>query len=288
MGVGPRLLINKEIIMEDTLQTDRDAKHQGLSKSWQHKFGLLEKVGANHQSIYRAMSTAEYKALGFRDKQRITFNFWAFVFGPLYYLVKKMWAKGLLLIASIWLLSTALTLVEVALGFRIPEVVYWIPGAVLCAQLASHDYYRKVMQAETVWPGTPDFFTKPLGLIIAPIATLLMLFGAIFLTPGFDQDMEQYQLEEVSGVWVSEYDNTMVRVDFRDSDTSHLTIDGERFPVTITEVDQDNAIVTFRLILDGQSYVWSLRQVFSDDNSFTLEMTLHDGTREPFGFVRNL
>lgn len=274
--------------MEETLHTDRDARQQGLSQAWQRKFGLLEKVGADHQSIYRAMGTAEYKALGFRDKQRITFNFWAFIFGPLYYFAKKMWAKGVLILALIWLFSTILTLVEVALGFGLPEVVYWIPGAVICAQLANHDYYRKVMMDETAWPGTPGFFTKPLGLTIAPIGALLLLFGASFLTPEFDKEMEQYQLEDVSGVWVSEYENTMVRVDFRHRDRSHLTINGERVPVTITEVDLDNAIVSFRLMLNGQSYVWSLRQIFYDNNEFTLQMTLHDGTREPFDFVRNL
>lgn len=274
--------------MEETLQTGRDERQQGLSKAWQHKFDLLEKVGADHQSIYRAMGTADYKALGFRDKQRITFNLWAFIFGPLYYFVKKMWGKGLLILAFIWLLATALTLVEVALGFTLPDVVFWIPSSIICAQLAAHDYYRKVMKDETAWPGTPDFFTKPLGLTIAPIGALLLLFGTLFLTPGFGEEMEQYQLEDVSGVWVSDYDNTMVRVDFRDRDSSYLTIDGNRFPVTITEVDRDNAIVNFRLILNGQSYIWSLRQVFSDNNDFTVEMTLHDGTREPFGFVRNL
>lgn len=274
--------------MEETLQASRDARKQELSKSWQHKFDLLEKVGADHQSIYRAMSTEEYKALGFRDKHRIAFNFWAFIFGPLYYFVKKMWAKGLLILACIWLLATALTLVEAALGFGLPDVVYWMPSAVIYAQLANHDYYRKVMQDETAWPGTPVFFTKPLGLAIAPIGAILLLFGASFLTPEFGQEMEQYQLEDVSGVWVSESDNTMVRVDFRDRDSSHLTIDGERFPVTITNVDRDNAIVAFRLILNGQSYVWSLRQIFNDNNEFTLQMTLHDGTREPFSFVRNL
>lgn len=274
--------------MEETLQTSRDVRQQGLSKSWLHKFDLLEKVGANHQSIYRSMGTAEYKELGFRDKQRITFNFWAFVFGPLYYFVKKMWAKGLLILAFTWLLATAITLVEVALGFSLPDVVYWIPGAIIFAQLANHDYYRKVIKDETVWPGTPNFFAKPLGLTIAPIGALLLLLGVSFLTPGFGQEMEQYQLEEVSGVWVSDTDNTMVRVDFRDRDSSHLTIDGERFPVTITNVDRDNTIVTFRLVLNGQSYDWSLRQIFNDNNEFTLQITLHDGTREPFSFVRNL
>lgn len=274
--------------MEEKLQASRDIRQQELSKAWQHKFELLEKVGADHQSIYRAMGTVEYKALGFRDKQRITFNVWAFIFGPLYYFVKKMWVKGLLILAFIWLLATALTLVEVALGFSIPDVVYWIPTAVICAQLASHDYYRKIMKDETAWPGTPVFFTKPMGLVIAPVSALILLFGVSFLTPGFSQDMEQYQLEDVSGVWVSDADNTMVRVDFRNRDNSQLNINGERFPVTINDVDRDNAVVTFRLNINGQPYTWSLRQIFNDHNEFTLQMTLHDGAREHFSFVRNL
>lgn len=274
--------------MEEKIEVSRDIRQQKLSKAWQHKFDLLQKIGSDHQSIYRAMRTAEYKALGFRDKQRITFNPWAFIFGPFYYFAKKMWAKGLLILACIWLLATALTLVEVVFDFSIPDVVYWIPSAVICAQLASHDYYRKVMKDENFWPGTPGFFTKPLGFIIAPIVTLLLVFGVSFLTPEFSRDMEKYQLADVSGVWVSETDNTMMRIDFRNRDVSYLTINGEQFPVTITNVDRDNAIVTFRLNINGQHYVWSLRQVFNDRNEFTLQITLHDGSREPFAFVRNL
>ncbi|RUR51302.1 DUF2628 domain-containing protein [Vreelandella populi] len=274
--------------MEEALQNGKDARHQGLSKVWQHKFDLFEKVGSDHQSIYRAMGTSEYKALGFRDKQRISFNVWAFLFGPLYYFVKKMWAKGLLILAFIWLLATVFTLVEVALGTRFPDVVYWIPGAVIFAQLANHDYYRKIMKDEGIWPNMPAFFHKPLGLIIAPIGALLLLFGAILLTPEFGQEMEQYQLEEISGVWVSDFDNSMVSIDFRDRNRSQLTINGERFPVTITEVDRDNGIVSFRLMLNSQPRIWSLRQVFYENNEFTVEIRLHDGTLEPFSFVRNL
>ncbi|SFT91678.1 DUF2628 domain-containing protein [Halomonas saccharevitans] len=274
--------------MEDTMNSEKDTPQEHLSQAWKTKFDLLEKVGADHRSIYKAMGTPEYKALGFRDKQRITFNLWAFVFGPLYYFVKKMWGKGLLIIALTWLLATALTLFEVAVGFSLPGVVYWIPSAVICAQFANHDYYRKVTKHETAWPATPDFFTKPWGLAIAPIGALILLFGASLFTPEFGKEMENYQLEDVSGVWVSELDSTMVRVDFLDRKRSHLTINGERVPVTITEVDLDNSIVSFRLMLNGQSYIWSLRQVFYENNEFTLEMTLHDGTREPFDFVRNL
>lgn len=289
MGSGStRTLLIKENTMEETLQNGNDDRYQGLSKAWQHKFDLLEKVGANHQSIYRAMGTPEYKAMGFRDKQRISFNVWAFLFGPLYYFVKKMWAKGLLILAFIWLLATVFTLVEVALGTRFPDVVYWIPGAVIFAQLANHDYYRKVMKDEKIWPNVPAFFHKPLGLAIAPIGALILLFGAVLLTPGFGEEMEQFQLEEVSGVWVSDLDRSMVSIDFRDRSHSRLIINGERFPVTITDVDGDNSIVSFRIMLNSQSHIWSLRQIFNQNNEFTLEMRLHDGTLEPFGFVRNL
>lgn len=267
---------------------ERDVEKHEVSEAWRKKFMLLEEAGADSKSLYRVMSSPEFKALGFRDKQRISFNAWGFVFGPLYYFFKKMWGKGALLLALMWLISALLSLLEVIFGISLPQIVYWVPGAVICAQLASHDYYRKVVHEETMWPGIPDFFSRPLGLALAPIGALALLFGLYFLTPEFSQEMENQQLEDVSGVWSSDYDNSMIQIDFRTSGQSNLTVNGEFIPVRIAEVDQDNAIVAFNLTLNGQQHTWSLRQIFQENNYFTLQLTLHDGSREPLSFVRNL
>src|SRR5690606_170836 len=125
--------------------------------------------------IYKAMSSAEYKALGFREKNKISFNILAFLFGPLYYFSKTMWAKGAVILGTTWLLAALLTLVEVVVGVELPAVVYWIPSAVICAQLANYDYFRKVMHGEKMWRGMPDISSMPVGAIGFPVVAFLLL-----------------------------------------------------------------------------------------------------------------
>lgn len=155
--------------------SERDSNTANVSDAWKTKFDILQKIGADEQFIYKAMSSAEYKALGFREKNKISFNILAFLFGPLYYFSKTMWEKGAVILGTTWLLAALLTLVEVVVGVELPAVVYWIPSAVICAQLANYDYFRKVMHGEKMWRGMPDIFSMPVGAIGFPVVAFLLL-----------------------------------------------------------------------------------------------------------------
>lgn len=144
---------------ENTIEIN--AHDSGISASWREKFELLEHIGAGRQSIYQAMKTPEFKALKYRQRQRIGFNPWAFFFGPFYYFAKKMWDKGCVVWGFAILWGLLLSLVEVCIGKPLPSVLSWIPSAVICAQLANADVYRFVRYGEKMWTGLPAIFAKP-------------------------------------------------------------------------------------------------------------------------------
>ncbi|MDP2789421.1 MAG: DUF2628 domain-containing protein [bacterium] len=150
-----------------------------VSVSWKRKFEILEKVGADNQFIYKAMSSEGFKSLTFKEKQKINFNFLAFLFGPFYYFAKKMWFKGAVLFGGITLLNTFLTLIEIVIDSPLPAVVYWIPGSVICAQLANYDYYRYVVHKEKMWKKF-FFFAKPMQASVFPILSIVLLLSVSY------------------------------------------------------------------------------------------------------------
>jgi len=167
--------------MSETVSTESSTA--SVSDAWKVKFDIFQKIGAGEQFLYKAMNSAEYKQLRFRERNKISFNILAFLFGAFYYFSKKMWVKGAAILGLTWVLATLLTLVEIIIGFEFPTVAYWIPSSVICAQLANYDYFRKVMYGESMWNGWPSMLSKPVGAIGFPLLALVLLFSIIMLGP---------------------------------------------------------------------------------------------------------
>lgn len=273
--------------MDQTTPSTSEASN--VSDAWRKKFDLFEELGADQKSIYKVMSSAGYKALGFRDKHKLSFNVLAFLFGPLYYFFKKMWAKGLILLAATWVVAALLTLAEAVIGATLPDICYWIPSAVICAQFANHDYYRHSTCGEKMWPGMPAILSKPAGIWGAPVFALVLLLGAALVTTDFGDETRTQILDDVSGVWRGNSDGAMISVALS-GQNKRLEINGTKIPVTIQSIDIDNYITTLGVILnDGREVTWALRQLYDDAGErFTLQITLHDGTEDELSFVRNL
>ncbi|WDE03652.1 DUF2628 domain-containing protein [Thalassomonas viridans] len=159
--------------------SDNKATYQ-VPATWQEKFALLEQIGADRQFLFKAMATAEFKGLSFKQRQKITFNLPGFFFGPFYYFAKKMWHKGALLLVLTWLWCSLLFLAEVALNITLVSAAYWILPAVICAQLASYDYFRLITRGEKTWPGLPAILTAPAGVTASPVLAFLWLFTLTF------------------------------------------------------------------------------------------------------------
>lgn len=273
--------------MSETATTENNIP-LNVSDAWRTKFEILEKIGADEQSIYKAMSSVEYKGLSFKEKQKVNFNILAFFLGPFYYFSKKMWAKGAVILAAIWVLAALLILVEVVVGASLPDVLYWIPSAVICAQLANYDYFRHVTHGEKMWRGMPDFLSKPIGAIGFPLVALVLLLGMLTLSPAYTEETKSQMMADISGVWRGDLDGAMITIDLSGK-TKVLNINGMQFPVTVKSIDQDNHIITLGVnMANGQQVFWTLRQLFDEEGHFTLQMTLHNGIQDGLSFVRKL
>jgi hypothetical protein len=103
---------------------------------------------------FSEIAKAQPKRLGLRPEFEnpkalsggVKFNFWAFFFSSIYYLIKGMWRKALVLIGINLLLVIGLSLFDPALANLAAIVV----GA-LAATMANFDYYRKKVLHETFW-----------------------------------------------------------------------------------------------------------------------------------------
>lgn len=259
-----------------------------VSKAWKTKFDILQKIGADEKFVYKAMGSAEYKKLSFREKYRISFNILAFLFGPLYYFSKKMWTKGAIILGAIWILAAFLTLVEVVVGTALPAVIYWAPSAAICAQLANYDYFRKVMHAENMWSGLPNILSKPVGAIGFPLLAFFLLIGISTLSPAYIKETKSQTLSDVSGVWRGDTDGAMITISLIEKN-KELNINGTQIPVIVKSIDQDNHIITLGINLaNGEHVSWTLRQLFDKEGRFTLLMTLHDGNQDSLSYVRDI
>jgi hypothetical protein len=260
-----------------------------VSEAWNTKFGILKKIGADQQFIYRAMSSSEYKQLSFKERNKISFNVLAFLFGPIYYFSKKMWYKGSIIAGAMWMLAVLLTSVEIVFGVALPAIVYWVTSVIglsICAQLADYDYYRKMIHGEKMWGGFPKVFSSPIGAIGFLVVTLASLMFISTLEQTYI--IKNQMLTDISGVWQANTDKAVITISLGEK-TKSLDINGTHIPVTVQSVDQDSHIVTLSVLLkNGQHVSWSLRQIFDKADSFSLQLTLNDGTQDGLSYVRGL
>lgn len=114
-----------------------------VSDAWKQVFFLIQKAGGP--------PLKNFKALAFGERMRVGMNFFAFMFGPLYYVAKGMWQKGLLLFvggnAIIFVVAVICGLLEVDVP---PQALGAGLGAVFGSQ-ANMDFYKKEVLGKSGW-----------------------------------------------------------------------------------------------------------------------------------------
>ncbi|MEI6895600.1 MAG: DUF2628 domain-containing protein [Colwellia sp.] len=188
--------------------TNENPNELNVSSSWSERFDILTKIGAKEKFIYSAMKSDEFIALSFREKQKITFNILAFIFGALYYFSKKMWFKGAFILGASWVLNGFLTLIEVAAGMTFPGIAYYIAPAVISAQLASYDFFKLKTEDEKIWKGLPDIFATPVGAIGFPLAAL---FFILLASGGFGSNVPECGSSDATNVVISISEDELIR-----------------------------------------------------------------------------
>lgn len=128
-------------------------------------------------------------------------------------------------------------------------------------------------------------WAKPLGIAIAILLTFILVAG--IAATKFDPELQQESaLTDVSGVWRANTDGAMVTLKL-DGKVKTIDVNGDTFTVVVKSYDYDNKIIT--MVVDNKpEIIWTLRQIFQNDEKFTLNLTLQDGTQDNLSFVRNL
>lgn len=97
-------------------------------------------------------------------------------------------------------------------------------------------------------------------------------------------------LDEVSGVWKEQTGNGLMTIVYADKKVRML-FDDTFVPVTVGDIDETNRTVNFNVTVaaTGKPGVWTVREIYNADKSaFHLQLTLHDGSQDDFGFVRKI
>lgn len=165
--------------MRDNMPMNHDATRH-LSEAWKTRFALLKKIGADKTCLYPPVRTPEYKALSIKEKLNISFNPWALFFDWVYYLCKKMWLKGAFIIGATFLFYTLMTVLDALMGGHIPGLLFWLPTPIICTQIANHDYYRKIVHHEEMWPELPAIFSRPAGAAGFSVAAVGLYIAVSF------------------------------------------------------------------------------------------------------------
>jgi hypothetical protein len=113
-----------------------------VSDSWKKIFNLIEEAGGYVWS-WQLYHLKYPKALTWKERMKVGFSLWGALFGPFYYLVKRMWVKALIYAAIVVAL---LTLLELLTGYE-----FRYSGMVPFALLAKWDYYLLKVKKKQLW-----------------------------------------------------------------------------------------------------------------------------------------
>lgn len=105
-------------------------------------FALIEKAGGP--------SLPRLHELSFRERMRVINNWWALLFGPLYYLAKGMWKKAITRFFMAYAIVSIFIWIVEAIGVS-PGRHFGFVGSLLFSYMANTDYYRKAVLGDNGW-----------------------------------------------------------------------------------------------------------------------------------------
>ncbi|MCV7281720.1 DUF2628 domain-containing protein [Mycolicibacterium flavescens] len=119
--------------------------YEDFARSWQQRFTFYDHYGVPNTS---PESREAYKQLSFMDKLRLTNNIWGLLFGPIYFFVKGMWRKGLVLLGAVVVLAT------IAIGLDVPDIIdraLSLIVPVFAMTTANYAYYLHAVKGDRSW-----------------------------------------------------------------------------------------------------------------------------------------
>ena len=129
-------------------------------------------------------------------------------------------------------------------------------------------------------------FIIPFGIAIASI---ILYFGLLTVWElNFNPEIQnEATLSNISGVWKEEPGSSLIYIQLERINKT-IKIENKTFPVKVKSFDEENKIISL-IVNNDPKIIWSIRQILeADEKSFTLNITLHNGTQADLAFVRNL
>lgn len=242
-----------------------ESQQAELSAWWKNKFVLIEKL-----------EDESYKP-SFKEKFFAQFNLLALVLNIIYYFIKGMWAKGILLWFGITVYLTLLTLIEES-GVFVKESLYVVPPFMIPMLLVNRDYYLFKTKGEIVWGFVPQLLIKPFA------QKLMALFCIISLV--LDITFAMLPTDLYDGVWRGNKDGATVQIELSAFEP-RILINGVSFPVKeITTDDTDLATLKVQLS-DGATVHWKLKAI-EETNDYYIAMKMHAGLQDRLTYVKGI
>ena len=113
-----------------------------VSDTWKKRFHLIEKAGG--------VKLPRFKELSFRERMSVNFNVWAFLFGPIYLLIKGMWKFALAWLGVTLLVGILLGVIESLFQINTGNAA-GVGVAAGLSMLANRNYYKKMVQGRLDW-----------------------------------------------------------------------------------------------------------------------------------------
>jgi hypothetical protein len=134
--------------VESQQRNEMEAPMRGtdnVTDTWHQRFDFFGTYGLPSSS---PQARDAFKELSWWTRTRMSWNTLAFLFGPIYFFVKGMWRKGLVLLVS------AIALGTVMVSLDLPEMVNRAGSLVIpamAANVANYAYYLHVVMESRSW-----------------------------------------------------------------------------------------------------------------------------------------
>ena len=115
-----------------------------VSEKWKARFRAIALAGGPKMPNFKKLSKSD-------RRKAYSFNFLAFLFGPLYYIAKGMWKRGIALFALLVVVVIVLGFALDFFGFeRVSNALGYGVSAVFAIR-ANIDFYKKMVLGDNGW-----------------------------------------------------------------------------------------------------------------------------------------
>lgn len=139
------------VSLSSAADTDADIDAMDVSDRWKKYFKAVRKLGGANMPGLKGLPP-EQRAAAFREAQPpLWSSVLAFAFGAIYYIVKGMWRKGLVLLAIVIAIVMVLDIVLTVIGGETLAKAVRFVGPAIFMLMAPRDYYAFKVQGDDGW-----------------------------------------------------------------------------------------------------------------------------------------